>query len=326
MSIKILRPAVLTTLVSDGRVGSRSLGIGPGGPMDFFAMKIANYLVGNDREAVLEIGHSSIELSIQKDSIVAITGKGFNAEVNDNPVLLWKPIKIKGDSTLKLKKISGGAWVYLSVHGGWASQSWLNSLTTNLSAKAGGYHGRILQKDDVVEMNNTKLSFDETKILSWGISTNELDKIYSQPGVIRCLRSVETELLSSESREKFESLEFAINSQSNRMGYRLQGEPISLAEKLEMVSSSVDFGTVQLLPDGNLIVLMADHQTTGGYPRIASVIKADLPKLAQLMPGEKVKFKMISLSEAETELLSREQSLNDLKESCHDRFEKYFQK
>lgn len=301
------------------------MGIGPGGAMDFFAMKAANYLVGNDSEAALEVGHSSTEFLIQRDCTVAVAGRGFNLEVNDNLVPLWKPIKIKEGSILKLKKEPGGAWAYLSVHGGWVSQNWLNSFTTNLSAKAGGHHGRILHKDDVVEMNKTKGSFDETKILSWGISSNELDKIYSQAGIIRCLPSVETELLSSAAQEKFDSLEFTVNPQSNRMGYRLRGEPLSLAGKFEMVSSPVDFGTIQLLPDGNLIVLMADHQTTGGYPRIASVIKADHPKLAQLMPGEKLSFKMIPLQEAETELLSREQNLSELKKGCHDRFKQYFQ-
>src|SRR5258708_38298470 len=110
------------------------------------------------------------------------------------------------------------------------------------------------------------------------------------------------------------------------MGCRMHGPSLSLSERIELVSSPVDFGTVQLLPDGNLIALMADHQTTGGYPRIASVIKAHLPKLAQVMPGEKVNFKMISLEEAERELLSSERKLSELKESCHERFKKYFGK
>jgi antagonist of KipI len=313
----------MTSLVSDGREGFRSLGIGPGGAMDFFAMKTANYLVGNDTEAVIEIGHSPAEVLFQSDCLISTTGRGFEAYLNNELIPLWKPIKIKESSILKLKKNAGGAWAYLSVAGGWKAQEWLGSTTTNLNAKSGGFYGRILQKEDVIESNGSKIQFSETKILPWGISVNELNKVYSPSNILRCIPSVEADLLSSASKKKIESGEFILTSQSNRMGYRLKGEPLSLNEKTELISSPVDFGTIQLLPDGNLIVLMADHQTTGGYPRIASVIKADLAKLAQLLPGDKIKFKMVSLTEAESELSSRQLKLNELKESCHLKLKSY---
>jgi antagonist of KipI len=324
MSIKIPKPGILTTLVSDGRVGFRSLGIGPGGPMDFFAMKIANYLVGNDREAVLEIGYSSAELLMQNDCVISVTGKGFEVKAGDLTFPMWKPIKVKSGSTLALKKTIGGAWIYVSVAGGWEAEEWLGSFTTNLNAKAGGYLGRAFQKGDVVEASD-QIQFDESKILPWGISTNEIDDIYSPVNIIRCIPSVESDLIDQTAGAKFASKEFTVTNQSNRMGYRMSGDVLSLLEKIELVSSPVDFGTVQLLPDGNIIVLMADHQTTGGYPRIASVIKADLPKLAQTLPGETINFQMISFQEAEVALISIEKKIVELKKSCHDRFKNYFQ-
>jgi len=314
----------MATLVSEGRQGFRNLGIGPGGAMDYFAMKASNFLVGNDREAVLEMGYSSSEFLFQNDSLIAITGRGFDAFVNNEPLTLWKPVHIKNNSILKLKKKSSAAWAYLAVKGGWRAQKWLNSFTTNSFAKSGGFNGRILVKEDILEMNEGKTMAGGAGALPWGISAKELDEVYSSSHAIRCISSVETDLLSSSSKEKFVSTEFTVTSQSNRMGYRLTGERLLLYQKIELVSSPVDFGTVQLLPDGNLIVLMADHQTTGGYPRIASVIKADLSKLSQLMPGEKINFKMISFREAETALISREQKLDELKRSCHTRIEKYF--
>lgn len=316
----------MTTLVSDGRVGFRSLGIGPSGAMDSFAMKTANFLVGNDWEAVLEIGYSSSEFFFNSNRLVSLTGSGFEASVNDDSVAFWKPFKIKSNSTLKLRKKLGGTWAYLSVHGGWKAQTWLGSVTTNLSAKAGGFSGRILQRGDVVEANNTQIRSDEDGALTWGISGTELSEVYLPAKVVRCIPSVETDLMSVSSKQKFESTEFIITSQSNRMGYRMKGEPLSLREKTELVSSPVDFGTVQLLPDGNLIVLMADHQTTGGYPRIASVIKADLPKLSQIGPGERVNFKIISFEEAEADLISRRKKMDELRRSCHARIEKYLLK
>jgi antagonist of KipI len=210
------------------------------------------------------------------------------------------------------------------VHGGWRSETWLGSTTTNLSAGAGGFNGRALQKNDVVEWKGSKIHINETKVLPWGISINELNDVYSPPSEVRCMPSIETNLLSPQSKEKFISDEFIVSSQSNRMGYRLKGSALSMSEQMEMVSSPVDFGTIQLLPDGNLIVLMADHQTTGGYPRIASVIKADQPKLSQLLPGDKVNFKMISSIEAEVEFLLRDQKMRELKKNCITRFNDYF--
>jgi antagonist of KipI len=323
MSIKIIKPSIVSMLVSDGREGFRALGIGPNGAMDSFAMKAANFLVGNEQEAVIEIGYSSMEIQFSNDHLISITGRGFEVNVNDQSIPLWRPFKIKRESVLKLKKTSGGAWAYLAVRGGWESQKWLKSFTTNVNAKAGGFNGRVLQKDDVIESDESK-NISEAGTLNWGISTIELNEVYAPANVIRCIPSIETELLSVLSKEKFNKTDFIITSQSNRMGYRLKGESLDLKERRELISSAVDFGTIQLLPDGNLIVLMADHQTTGGYPRIASVIKADLPKLSQQMPSEKINFTMTSFEQAEAALFSREQKLIELKKSCHMRMEKYF--
>jgi len=312
------------SLVSGGRTGFRSLGIGPGGAMDQFAMRTSNFLVGNDREAVIELGYSSAEILFRQDCVASVTGNGFFVEINEVVVPFWKPFKIKAGVVLKLKKNSAGAWTYLAVHGGWEAQEWLGSLTTNLSAGAGGFNGKALQKNDEVNIDKAEVQIDEIKILPWGISTIELNGVYSSVKEVRCIASVETNLLSQEAKEKITSQEFVVSNKSNRMGYRLHGPSLSLSEPMELISSPVDFGTIQLLPDGNLIVLMADHQTTGGYPRIASVIKADLPKLAQAMPGEKIRFKMISLTDAESEWRFLEQRLVELKRSCHLQFRNHF--
>lgn len=305
-------------------MGFRSLGIGPGGAMDYFAMKSSNFLVGNDREAVLEFGYSSSEILFDDDSVISITGRGFETSVNDEIAPMWKPFRITKNSVLTLKKKSSGVWAYLATRGGWEAQEWLTSFTTNISANAGGFDGRMLRKDDVVEMNEEKTASIDAGALTWGISRNELSEVYSTANMIRCISSAETDLMSLASREEFESTEFVVSSQSNRMGYRMKGKALSLSEKIELISSPVDSGTVQLLPDGNLIVLMADHQTTGGYPRIASVVKVDLPKFSQLMPGERVNFKMISFQEAEAALNSRHQKLDELRKSCHIRIENTF--
>ncbi len=324
MSIKIIKTGLLSVLVDEGRPGFRYLGIGSSGPMDHFALTISNYLVGNAaRAATLEMNFPTPELLFQETQLICVAGRGVKIYLNDEVISPWKPSVVKRGSIMKFEKTETGSRVYLSVHGGWRSEEWLGSFSTSLGVQAGGYSGRALQKEDILEVNDNGHQASPAKSLPWGISKNELDKIYWHPE-IRITASAETDWLSPEAKEKLLSSAFRITPQSNRMGYRLEGDKLSLHQAIEMISSPVDFGTIQLLPDGNLIILMADHQTTGGYPRIASVIKSDLPALAQMRPNDKIKFKLISLDEAEREWQAREKLLSELKQICLEQYKNYF--
>lgn len=324
MSIKIIKAGVLATLQDGGRKGWRSKGIGGGGAMDIFAMSVANYLVGNDDgNAVMEINFPAPEILFQQDAIISLTGADFFATINETAVSVWKALFVKKDSVLKFKQPVHGTKLYVSVHGGFHAENWLGSCSTHLKVGAGGYLGRALQKDDIINFNKTDFSCNENKILPWYISQHELDKSYLPQNKIRCIKGIEWNLLDEISKNNFEKNEFIISNQSDRMGYRLNGKPILLQQSTELISSAVDAGTVQLLPDGNCIVLMADHQTTGGYPRIASVIKADLPKLAQIKPGQSFNFTIVSLQEAEEDLLIMQQTLHEIKNACHLNIKKY---
>jgi antagonist of KipI len=325
MSIKIIKQGVQATLQDTGREGFRSAGIGTGGAADIFAMKAADFLVGNDAgSAVLEINFPAPEILFQYDAIISITGANLDACVNDKPLPLWKPVLIKQDDLLRFKQPVTGSKAYLAVQGGFRSEKWLGSYSTHLKVAAGGHLGRALQKDDVIDFNDYNFSLTHNKILSWQISGLELDKIYEPKNIVRCLKSIEWNRLSASAKNEFENNIFSITNQSDRMGYRLQGKTILSEDTAEIISSPVDAGTIQLLPGGSLIVLMADHQSTGGYPRIASVIKADLPKMAQLNPGQSVSFKLVTMQQAEDALLVMQQTLVELKISCQLNFEKYF--
>jgi antagonist of KipI len=325
MSIEVIKAGLLSTIVAGERNGFRYLGIGPGGAMDFFAMKTSNYLVGNSGDAAtLEINFPAPELLVREDQLISVTGQGFRVLINENILSSWKPILVKKDAIIRFEKIKSGGRAYLSVHGGWKAQAWLGSYSTHLASSVGGYLGRALQKGDILEANGQQLGVDTVKALSWEISKNELDKIYSSIDEIRIIQSVETDLLSPESKEKLFTADFKISSQSNRMGFRLNGEKLTPNKQVELVSSPVDFGTIQLLPDGNLIILMADHQTTGGYPRIGSVIKTDLPKLAQKSASDKIRFRLVSLYEAENEMIKRNQLLIELQKACLTQHHNYF--
>lgn len=326
MSIKIIKPGVAATLQDAGRNDFRGIGIGTGGAMDVFAMMVSNFLVGNNEtDAALEINFPAPEILFQQNAIISLTGADLLATIDDTPVPLWRPFFVKKDSILKFKQPVSGSKTYMAVQGGWLSENWLGSYSTHLQVAAGGYSGRALQKNDEIFFKDNTLSLTEEKILSWHISQHELDKVYKPANTIRCIQGVEWSLLNKPSQQHFEKIDFSITNQSDRMGYRLSGTALALEEPAEIISSAVDAGAVQLLPDGNLIILMADHQTTGGYPRIASVIKADLPKLSQLSSGQKINFKTITVNEAEDALISMTQALIEIKAGCHLNFQKYFQ-
>lgn len=318
MSIKIIKPGVLATLQDTGRCGYRNIGIGSGGGMDFFAMEVANYLAGNSgKEAVLEINFPAPEILFEQDAIIGMAGADFNAVVNEKSIPPWHTLFIKRNSILRWNKPVNGWKSYLSVRGGWNAEKWLGSYSTHLKLNRGGHYGRALQKEDRILFEPFTFPFSENKILPWQVSSNELNRIYQPSYTFRCIRGTEFEMLDQLSKQSFAGQFFAITTQSDRMGFRLSGPRLLRMNDAELISSPVDAGTIQLLPDGNCILLMADHQTTGGYPRIASVIRADLPKLAQARPGQSISFQLINISEAESKLLEMEKVLEEIKTACY---------
>jgi antagonist of KipI len=323
MSIKIIKPGMAATIQGAARSGYRSTGIGSSGAMDGFAMKVANCLTGNEPSAaVMEINFPAPEILFHQNALISIAGADFSAVINDMAVPCCTPLFIKANSILQFKKRVSGARAYIAVQGGWQAEEWLNSFSTHLKAAAGGHHGRVLQKGDEIKFTTTSLSFDQQKIFPWHISQFELNRVYLPADNIRCIKGVEWDLLGDASKKILEQTDFVISDQSDRMGYRLTGGALLLNEPAELISSATDSGIVQLLPDGNCIILMADHQTTGGYPRIAAVIKADLPKLAQAGPGSKINFTVVTLQQAEDAFFKMQTLLKEIKTACDFNFKK----
>jgi antagonist of KipI len=317
MSIEVIKPGIQSLLVGIDRTGFRAMGIGTGSAMDAFAREVANYLVGNSsREAVVEIYQAPAEFSSHENLLISITGQAVEVYLNDVAAPAWKPLYMPKNTVLKINPIGSGGRTYWAVNSGWKASEWLGSYSTHVGVTAGGLQGRTLLKKDWLQARTPFNELPREIAFPWGISTNELNKVYLPSHKIRCVVSAETNLLSDHSHMVFTSASFTITDNSNKMGFRLAGPPLALNKPLELVSSSVDMGTLQLLPDGNLIVLMADHQTTGGYPRIASVIKADLPKLAQRNPRDKITFSLISPTKAETLLIARQNQLEEIRKSC----------
>ncbi len=321
MAIKIIKPGLFTTIQDLGRNGYRAAGIGPGGAMDFFAASLANYLVGNDENSpVIEMHFPAAEMLFEEDALVSITGGNFSSYINEEPVSLWKPLQVKKNDRLSFKKFSSGARAYLAIAGGIAADNWLNSCSTHTKVKAGGFKGRAFKKEDIISFNK-KLPF--ISVEGFPDCKSMIHPVYMPPNIIRCISGPEWDLMNDESKKAFSRSVFSVTAQSDRMGYRLHGTGLSLEYPVELISSPVDSGTIQLLPNGQLIALMADHQTTGGYPRIANVIGADLPKLAQAPIHSNLQFELMSVDCATDALYSLHQLMESILKKCNNFYDAY---
>jgi antagonist of KipI len=318
MSILIQKSGILSTVQDLGRKTFRQFGINPNGAMDSHAVRLINILLGNDEaEAVLEIHFSATEILFEADAIVALGGADFGAKLNDEPIENWRPFFVRKNRLLNFTKNISGNRAYLSIKGGYEIEKWLGSASTNLAAKIGGFNGRSLTKGDRLFFNPTP-EIQNSKF-NYKISKSLIPR-YSRFPTVRVIAGAEFEFLTALSEQNFLKQNFTISNESNRMGFRLHGEPLYLLDRIELVSSAVNFGTIQLLPDGQMIVLMADHQTSGGYPRIAHVVSTDLPILAQLGANDKVGFELVSLSESENLLLEFEKDLNLLRIGVNSKY------
>lgn len=321
MSMEVIKAGTADSFQDGGRYGHQHLGINPNGAMDLIAMRVANALVGNDlNEAVLELYFPASTLLFKNSGLIALSGANFAAELNGTRVPINQTIAVAAGSELKFKKIEQGVFCYLAIHGGFKIEDWLESKSTNVKAQAGGWKGRSLQKGDVIEFGKT-INQSAVRIFPWRANVHDF---YGEPETIRYVKGNEFDWLDDKSKEKFAKHNFGLASLRDRMGYRLHGEALSRKINTEMVSTAATFGTVQLLPDGQLIILMADHQTTGGYPRVAQVISGDRSKLVQSRAGDQVYFKEVSLEMAEESLLGQQKLLKQIQVTCAIRLKEIF--
>lgn len=311
MSLLIEKDGLLSTVQDTGRSGCRRFGINPNGAMDRTALRLSNILLANDEsEAAVEMHFPAPEFLFEEDAVFALGGADFGARLGGKPLENWRVHLAESGSVLKFPEKKSGNRCYLSVKGGFNIDRWLGSASTNLTAGIGGFDGRPLKKGDRLSFNQKPK--DRKQLPKLKIS-NRLLPSYSRFPTVRIIKGAEFELLTAVSELGLLTETFSLSVDSNRMGFRTIGAPLYLLEKLELISSAVDFGTLQLLPNGQLVILMADHQTTGGYPRLGSVISVDLPLVAQLGPHDRIGFHPVSQEEAENLALEFEKKLNFLR-------------
>ncbi|HLX80745.1 MAG TPA: biotin-dependent carboxyltransferase family protein [Burkholderiales bacterium] len=312
MSMRILRPGLLSTVQDSGRYGLQHLGVVPCGPMDPVALELANGLVGNFAgEAALEITLIGPEIAFEADTLVALCGATFDVKAAGRPLAADRPVFLPKGSVLSTGRALRGSRAYLAVAGGIATAPVLGSRSTYLPAKFGGLEGRAMRAGDVLPLvkNSPEIAFKRYQsfpskkelpngIRSVGWSTPALTLPEREPIVIHAMEGRHHAHFDAAARRAFFEATWKVSPDSNRMGFRLVGPVLARAEAVEILSEPACLGTVQVPANGLPIALMADHQTTGGYPKIAEIAAADVPRLAQLAPGGTVRFARCTLEQA----------------------------
>ncbi|MEY4816968.1 MAG: hypothetical protein RLZZ162_4041 [Verrucomicrobiota bacterium] len=300
MAITVIRSGMLTTVQDLGRRGHRAAGVPLGGAMDAMALRLVNLLVGNGEDAAaLEFTLTGPELVFTADTTIAMGGGDFGG------VPRWQPVRVRAGERVKFGAARTGCRGYLAVAGGLDVPVVLGGRGTYLRAALGGLEGRALRDGD--ELRAAAVSRE--MVGRWQIDERILPS-YSAAPTVRIVRGAQ----AGEFDGPLTSVGFKVTSKSDRMGVRLIGPEMVRRDARELISATVAPGTVQVPPDGQPIVLMADAQTIGGYPQIAHVISVDLPLVAQLKPGDTLRFREVTLQAAHQLILDRARALALLRE------------
>ncbi|WP_395681667.1 biotin-dependent carboxyltransferase family protein [Dokdonella sp.] len=314
MSVRVLKPGLLTTIQDGGRRGCAASGIGSAGAMDEVALRLANALAGNPPDAAaLEFSLLGPVLQFERAATVALCGAVVDARIDGNAVSGWKALHVGAGSTLDCSRMPHGAYASLAFAGGISVPRVLGSASSDVNA---GLGPRALRSGDHIELDapNPPAGASRRRGPAWTLDPRPwFDADRDRP--IRLVRGSHFDALDDASRSALFEQAFRVSAESNRVGTRLDGPRLALHSPLELVSEAVAHGTLQLPPGGQPIALMAEHPTTGGYPRIGQIAAIDLPRLAQRRPGDAVRLEEIGIDEAQTRYLQRERELARLCES-----------
>lgn len=296
MSLEVLNASPLTTIQDLGRFGYQRFGVPTSGAMDAFALRAANELVGNKQsEAGIEIGLSDVSFIANDPCLIAVTGAGFELRVNDRPMNLWTTIYVRKGWEIRIAKDPSGftrsaslrgtsqnpkgltgAWAYLGIGGGVTVKEVLGSRSTYLRGRFGGLEGRALQTGDAIPIRASSLDIERA-----GRHLPEDKRPRYDEKTIEVILGSQSDHFSDEAIQTFLSSDYEITPTSDRMGYRLNGSSLTHRGSPDIISDGMVLGAIQIPANGQPILMMSDHATTGGYPKIATVVSADVPVVAQ---------------------------------------------
>ena len=304
--IHIEKPGMLTTIQDIGRHGFQQYGVIVSGAMDTLALQTANILVGNAQdEAVLEVTMGGLRFKTDDDCVMAMTGAAIQGTIDGrDPLQSYRPVALKAGDTVQLGPLLSGCRNYIAFGGGIDVPAIMNSKSTYLRAGIGGYKGRALKKGDALTVY--KHTAQQVK---WQAEPPHYAK---KNWTVHVTAGPEWAQFTADSQQQFLTTRYDITAAADRMGYRLKGTPLQRVSAEELLSDAVLFGTIQVSNDAQPTVLLADRQTTGGYPRIAQVIASDLHVFAQMKPGDSIQFECVTLTEGYALLNEQTQYLRKL--------------
>ena len=297
-----IKPGFHTLIQDKGRFGFQAFGVPVSGAMDKSSAKIGNWLVDNPIDGpVLEITFGGPKIVIEGDCQIALTGADLSPQIDQLDIPMYETINAKNGSTLSFGKIKTGCRSYLAIRGDWEIKSWLDSYS------ATAFGATELTPDSVIQ-KASKICIKTRPNITKKVYPREKRPNYANSLRVRMLPGPEFDFFSSYTIGYFLSQSYKLTSDSNRMGYRLDGNIQDFKPNQEIISSGTVPGTIQITNSGQPIILMADAQTSGGYSRLGNVISADLDLLGQLKPGDEIWFSLIRLEEAYLAL----EKINDL--------------
>jgi antagonist of KipI len=308
---EVLEPGILTTIQDQGRYGFSQFGVPPSGALDTFSFRVGNLLVGNgEEEACLETTLMGLKLMALKEVVISITGGDLCPTLNGEPLTMWRThLLVEGD-VIHLKKVQAGCRAYLAVAGGFVVPRIMGSSSTCLSGKFGGLEGRRLRRGDILYSLDISSSLDKLGLqfpIDWILSPEKTVSLRVIPGP-------QDHHFTEAGFQTFCSSPFYVTPQCDRMGVRLKGPKIERRPDVEesIISEGLVAGAIQVPGDGSPIIILTEL-VTGGYTKIATIISTDLPRVAQLKPGDHVRFVPISIAEAHDLLREQEDRLKGFK-------------
>lgn len=292
MSLKFIKPGLQTSIQDAGRIGLMHQGVSRSGAMDSVSLQLANWLVSNDiNQAAIEITLVGPTIEFTDSYSIAIFGAEFELALNDTVIANNEVFHVNKGDVLAFKQLRKGVRAYLAIAGKLNVDEIFSSQSTHLTANFGGYKGRQIKAGDVLEIKD-KHKPHEREL------PKEYRPVFSGSYLLRCIEGLEADSFDKESINRFYNSTYKISKDSNRMGLRLDGDAVISGKSVELISTGLVQGSIQVPPSGLPIISSVDGQTIGGYPRIANVISSDLNILGQLKPGDKINCLLISRKEA----------------------------
>lgn len=305
-AVIILKPGLQTTIQDRGRWGWQAQGVPVAGPMDPCAHRLANALAGNDPgAATLEVTLVGPELEFEDERVIAVAGAEFEVTVDGRSVPPQSAFVVSSGSHLRFGARKKGARAYVAVAGGISVPPILGSRATHLISAMGGIDGRALKAGDRLPLGDPMRARNT-------MSAQPLMPIVSLPdthATIRVLAGPQQDYFTPDALDVLQSMPYTISQRSDRMGFRLDGPVLTHVRGADIISDATPLGVLQVPASGLPILLMADRQTAGGYPKIATVIAADMSVAGQLGPGDTIAFRVCSLGEALSALIAQERAL-----------------